>query len=391
LINNDGLQDMASDRRNVVFVINSLVAGGAERALMQLLACMRDELADFATHLVLLDREEELLQVPPWVQKHVLDVRYNLATSVLMLTRLQRQLGPIVTLSFLNRANCANVWAAQMLGYPCIISQRGHTTTNLGAGFRAAVNRETIRLTYRRADQVIAVSEGVKDDLTANYGVPDGKVRVIYNPIDTDWICRQAAAAPSIALPEHYVLGIGRLVPGKNFRLLIEAYRASGIGEKLVIMGDGPERSDLEKLISRLGLDEQVLLTGYVDNPYPVIKAASAFVSSSNSEGFPNALVEAMALGCPVVATDCEVGPMEILAARMGPPCKNVTLAEHGILVPTHSIELLAEGIRAACQADLRERYSRRGPARANDFSVSNAVRQYWAALARYVEKRAAA
>jgi N-acetylgalactosamine-N,N'-diacetylbacillosaminyl-diphospho-undecaprenol 4-alpha-N-acetylgalactosaminyltransferase len=98
---------------------------------------------------------------------------------------------------------------------------------------------------------VIAVSEGVKDELIANFGVREAKVRVIYNPIDTARICERASEAPSIKLPKPYILAMGRLVPNKNFRLLIESYWSSGIGENLVILGEGSERGELETLISK--------------------------------------------------------------------------------------------------------------------------------------------
>src|ERR1700716_4345090 len=307
---------MCSSPRNIVFVINSLTAGGAERALVDLLTYLEDHLRGYTVHLVLLDVEEQRHAVPAYVRKHILNAKFNFFWSTVLLARLLRELAPAVTLSFLNRSNCANVISSKILRYPCIISERVHTTSHFGTGVSAAINKAIVRLTYRLADQVIAVSEGVKDELIANFGVREAKVRVIYNPIDTARICERASEAPSIKLPKPYILAMGRLVPNKNFRLLIESYWSSGIGENLVILGEGSERGELETLISKLGLGERVVLPGYVQNPYPVVKAARLFVSSSNAEGFPNALIEAMALGCPVVATDCDTGPMEILAGN---------------------------------------------------------------------------
>jgi glycosyltransferase involved in cell wall biosynthesis len=296
-----------------------------------------------------------------------------------------RKLAPIVTMSFLNRSNCANIIAAQHLGYPCIISERIHTSGHFGAGPKAAINKAIVRITYRLADQVLVVSEGVKDDLIANFGVSEGRVRVIHNPIDPEWIRRQSLETSAIISREPYILGIGRLAPNKNFRLLIEAYRASGVSERLVILGDGSERAALERLVARLGLDGRVILAGYVQNPYPIIKAARLFVSSSNAEGFPNALIEAMSLGCPVVATDCDTGPMEILAGRMNGRCRDVMLVRYGILVPTNSTECLADAIQIACRADMRAIYSQRGKQRASDFGVHNSVKQYWSTIEPYI------
>ena len=372
---------MRSDPRSIVFVVNSLTAGGAEHALVDLLADLEDHLRDHTVHLVLLDTEEELHAVPPWVQKHVLNANFNFFWSTVLLARILRELAPGVTVSFLNRSNCANVISSKLLKYPCIISERTHPTSRFGAGLGAVITKAIMRLTYPHADQVIAVSEGVKHDLMTNFGVHGAKIRVIYNPIDTDRICERALDAPGTSVPEPYIISAGRLVPSKNFPLLIESYRSSSISENLVILGEGEERRKLERLVSTLGLDGRVILPGHMQNPYPIMRAARLFVSSSNLEGFPNALIEAMALGCPVVTTDCETGPMEILTGKMRAPCTAVTLAEYGILVPVNSADLLAQAIRIGCRESFRSRYSQRSKERARDFGIRTSIEQYWSVI----------
>jgi N-acetylgalactosamine-N,N'-diacetylbacillosaminyl-diphospho-undecaprenol 4-alpha-N-acetylgalactosaminyltransferase len=375
---------MRSAPRNIVFVINSLTAGGAEHALVDLLTYLEDHLRGYAVHLVLLDVEEQLHAVPRWVQKHVLNAEFNFFWSTVLLARLLRELAPAVTLSFLNRSNCANVISSKILKYPSIISERTHTTTRFGTGVRALITKAIMRLTYPLADQVIVVSEGVREDLMANFGVHESKLRVIYNPINTDRICENALETPSIRVTEPYIVSAGRLVPSKNFRLLIESYHASGISENLAILGEGEERRELERLTSNLGLGGRVILPGHMQNPFPIIGAAHLFVSSSNLEGFPNALIEAMALGCPVVATDCDTGPMEILTKKKRDRCTEVTLAEYGILVPVNSADLLAEAIRIGCRESVRTVYSQRSKERARDFGIRNSIDKYWSAIAPY-------
>src|SRR5262249_3018636 len=191
-----------------------------------------------------------------------------------------------------------------------------------------------------------------------------------------------ALEAPGTRVPHPYIVSSGRLVLSKNFRLLIESYCSSSVAESLVIVGEGEERPELERLISRLGLSGRVILPGHVQNPYPIIGAARLFVSSSNLDGFPNALIEAMTLDCPVVPTEWDTGRMEMLTGTMGPRCTGVTLAEYGILVPVNSVELLAEAIRIGCRGSVRATYSERSRQRAQDFGIRSAIDQYWSIIA---------
>jgi hypothetical protein len=128
---------MRSASQSIVFIINSLTAGGAERVLVDVLAYLEDRLRGYAVHLVLLDVEEELHAVPPWVQKHVLNANFSFFWSTISLTRLLRGLAPAVTVSFLNRSNCANVISSKILKYPCIVSERIYPTGYFGAGLGA--------------------------------------------------------------------------------------------------------------------------------------------------------------------------------------------------------------------------------------------------------------
>lgn len=370
---------------HIVFVINSLVGGGAERALVNIIGGLRTALRNCRTTLVLLDRLPEAYQPPAFVEKVVLDNRENFASSLFGLTRALSQLKPDVVVSFLSRANCANVFASEILGYPAIISERVHTTNHFGAGRSAALQKAIIRLFYRRADQIVAVSSGVERDLVDNFGVARERVTVIHNPIDIarlDGLSRSEMQPPC---PPPYVVAIGRLTPNKNFAMTLRGYAASTEKAPLVILGEGSERPALEALIAELGLTGRVFMPGYVANPFPVLARAKYLVSSSNAEGFPNGIVEAMALGRPVISTDCEAGPADILSPDCVPAKDEVTRAAHGLLVPVERPDLLAGAMNLFQDEILRSDYAARTRSRVESYSPERICQQYWQVIAAHL------
>jgi len=240
-----------------------------------------------------------------------------------------------------------------------------------------------VRWTYPKAEKIIAVSPGVADDLVDAFGVPKQKIVVIANPIDAESI-QQAATAAGPAAPggEPFVAAMGRLVPNKNFALLIEAFARAKIGGRLVILGEGGERESLVKLIRERGLEGSVDLPGFSSNPFPVLRDARFFVLPSNAEGFPNALLEAMSVGLPVISTNCLSGPSEVLAdmAREAVP-QPIHFAEHGIIVSTNAPDAMAEAMQALTDQKRRDHYAQKAQARAMAYSVTRAKDNYWTVL----------
>src|SRR5262249_54469789 len=144
-----------------------------------------------------------------------------------------------------------------------------------------------------------------------------------------------AAGSPPV------VLGVGRLALQKDFSTLIKAFAhvRSRAPARLLILGDGEKRVELEVLVKELGLTADVCLLGYVDNPFAYMRRCAAFVLSSEYEGLPNSLIEAMACGAPVISTDCPCGPAEILDG-----------GRYGLLVPVGDVEAMAAAISATLQ-----------------------------------------
>jgi glycosyltransferase involved in cell wall biosynthesis len=205
-----------------------------------------------------------------------------------------------------------------------------------------------IRRTYPRIDHIVAVSAGVAEDTVRIARLPRERISVIRNPVITPDLERLAAEPcphPWLAPGQPpVILGAGRLQRQKDFPTLIRAFARLQRGRdcRLAILGEGGSRPKLEALIGQLGLSDRVALLGFQDNPYPYLARARLFVLSSAWEGSPNVLTEAMALGTPVVSTDCPSGPFELLdGGRFGP------------LVPVGDVEALAAAMQRTLEQGL--------------------------------------
>lgn len=368
-------------RRKVLFVINSLSGGGAERTIATLIRYSEERLDRTEIVLALLDEEEVAYELPPWLRVLRLDCGGSLLRSLLRLRRLVAAERPTVTLSFLTRANVANCIAAFGRAIPWIISERVDTAAHLGTGLGARASRALVRLTYPRASRVIAVSDGVAEGLSTGFGVPPARMEVIANPVDVRRIQARAAEPPEVEVQAPYIMGVGRLVPNKNFALLIEAFAKSGFAGNLLIVGEGPLRAELERLAADLGVADRVKMPGFVANPHALLKRALFYASPSNAEGFPNALVEAMAAGAPALSTNCRSGPAEVLANKRREEVDGVAVVEAGVLTPVGDVEGMVEGFQIMQSSHLRARLTKQALERVEGYSVERAVGRYWAVI----------
>jgi glycosyltransferase involved in cell wall biosynthesis len=298
--------------------------------------------------------------------------------AVPRLGRILRDLAPRVVMSFLARANIANVLAksASGLSYRTVLCERNY---NIAQYRRDAIGQlflVLMRATYRRADLIVANSHGLAASLRRDFGVLDARIRVIYNPFDLNRIEEMAAAGGTVgetggSLP--VIICVGRLERHKNQAMLLRAFAVVGqtVPCRLQLVGDGPMLRSLVALASSLGVSDGVEFTGWVDNPFPLLRRAAVSVLASDFEGFPSALVEAMACGCPVVTTDCPSGPREI---TLDGAC--------GLLVPVRDEAALTAALRhvltdTAFAAEL----GARGAARARDFDIDRVLEDFRAVM----------
>lgn len=211
------------------------------------------------------------------------------------------------------------------------------------------------QLSYPRADRVVSVSKDAGEDITSWLGLSESQVRAVYNPTYSERVVETATASidhPWFEADQPLLVSVGRFSDQKDFETLLEAVARirEEIPVRLVLVGDGDNRSKLERLTRDLGIQESVSFVGYQQNPYPYIAGADLFVFSSHYEGLPNSLIEAIAVGTPAVATDSPSGPREILLNGEG-----------GYLVEMQDAEAMASAIEEALTnpEDAEERVER--------------------------------
>jgi glycosyltransferase involved in cell wall biosynthesis len=377
--------------------IRSLKAGGAERSTVNLAGAL--DARGYKVDLVLGRAEGPFLaDVPSSIR--VVDLAARSAISVLRiaarrprdflalapvlldnpprtfgaipaLARYLREELPAAMLSALDHGNVAAVIARDLAGVDTrlTLSQRNHLTSDLAAAQETRVTKlaPLIRRFYPRADAIVAVSDGVADDLASVAHIPREKIHAIYNAVTTPELYAQAEAPLDhpwfVAGGKPVILAVGKLKAQKDFPTLLRAFAMlrQERDARLVILGDGPEREALAALGVELGVAGDFDMPGFAPNPFAYMARADLFVLSSAFEGLPGVLIQALACGCPVVSTDCPSGPREILEGGV-----------YGALTPVGDVAAL-KGAMAATLASPPDRKAlrRRGawfsPERAAD------------------------
>ncbi len=284
---------------------------------------------------------------------------------------------PDALLSAKTHANLVAIWAGKISGgrTRVVISERSTMSTVIknARKWRWRFAQPLLRKVYPQANLIVTVSRGVAEDISSYIGVGQDRMTTIYNPMLTEHIKTQSLLPVSHPWLNNEVipiiLGVGRLVPAKDFSTLLKAFallRAQRPA-RLVILGEGRERAMLEKLGMELGIASDLSLPGFTDNPYAFMSKATIFVLSSILEGLPNALIEALACGCPVVSTNCRSGPQEILDN-----------GAFGRLVPVRDDKALAEAILQTME---HPQGADRLQARAAEFDINTIAKHYLQAL----------
>jgi len=236
-----------------------------------------------------------------------------------------------------------------------------------------------------KIEAIVTVCKDLEKLVRASWDISSDKIITIYHPIVGEEIFEYSQPEPSEYKNLHdsiKVVMVARLSTGsKDFQTLLRAFSLLTKKEKkakLFLVGDGPGKDKIVQWIEDLNLKESVFLLGARPNPYPYIRYADVFTFASKFEGLGVVIVEAMALGCPVVATDCPVGPRELIGDN-----------ENGILVPMKDPEKMAEAmIRIMEDEELRIRIVENGKRKAQEFSISTSVRKYEELFKKLLERR---
>lgn len=357
--------------KRLAFFLPTLHGGGAEKVVINLLKGMLGK--DIYLDLVVATTEGPYLnQIPKKVRVINLETG-RVLKALIPLCKYLRENKPCTLISHMSHGNVIAVLARILAREKTRLVLVEHNTLSADKSklIRAKFIPILMRLLYPYADAIVGVSQATARDLESQLGLAQGTVKTIYNPVVDSQLTFQAnqslnhpwfeKGAPPV------FLAVGRLTQQKDFATLIQAFailRRKKVA-RLMILGEGELRAELEHMIQRLNLNKDVVMPGFVDNPYKYMKNASAFVMSSRWEGLGNVLIEGMACGCPIVSTDCPHGPKEILAG-----------GKYGILVPVEDVYTLSYAMLKILETPVRQELLIN---RANYFSVKQAVCKYLA------------
>jgi len=305
---------------NILLVIDSMGIGGAEKVTLTLAQGFINE--DYKVDLIICDNSIGF-DIPSNVTLHILDFKKSFMNYTRYSKKLHKMIDNIkkqnnhdfdLILVHLQKATRL----MRNYNHPNILhtihSNFTQSALKNNKPIKNFFRKRKLQKIYNKLD-IITVSDGIKDDLLHILQIQPKSIRTIYNPIDIDKI--KFLSNHSNKLIERntpYIVHVGRFAKVKRHDILIQAFKNANIDTKLVLVGDGEEKENILTLIKKLNIEDKVILTGFLKNPYPIIKNAKILVLSSEYEGFGNVLVESLILNTMIISTNCKSGPSEIMA-----------------------------------------------------------------------------
>jgi glycosyltransferase involved in cell wall biosynthesis len=367
----------AQEKMKLLFVCGSLAGGGAEKILTYLINYL--DKSRYEVRLLLLERQlDYLAEIDPAVKIDCLNKasRWDFFKLIRGVGRALKEYQPRAVISLLNHVNVITMLGKLYSGSPAkaILCEHSYLHNFFPYVRWGWLKKILMKFSLGRADYVVAVSANIKHCLETEFRIRHDRIRVIYNPIPVAAIVeksRAEVAHPFFQDPRYkVVIAAGRLVGLKRFDRLLRAFARARreFGDlRLIILGKGELDGELRALAHELEIEAVTAFAGFQENPYAWMAKAHLFALTSDREGFPNVLIEAMACGTPVVSVDCMSGPSEI-----------VTDGVNGFLVPENDEAKLASAIlRVVREPDLAGRFTAAGKAFATQFTTERILPQY--------------
>jgi len=340
----------------MIFLIDRIEGGGAEKILLRIAARYKERTNKDVTIIINYPSSDPLVGwaigvgidviFPNILERGgVLGKIWNLWLYLLLIFRKAGQDSDDLMLSFLERSNVVNILVSVILGKRALVSVRNNLITQYErrSWLEKHVALLGIRLVYRWAHKVIALSDSINRQLVGEFGLDHKKVHTIFNPYPVDRF-RQLALEPlkserinNFISGNYVIVSVGRLAQQKGQWHLLNIMPALvkyNRKIKLLILGDGPYLGVFTKFIEDNALADNILICQNVENPYSIIARSKVFVFPSLWEGFGNALMEALILNIPVVATDCPYGPKEMLGLDFDRVITRPLRVPQGFIVP---------------------------------------------------------
>lgn len=387
-------------RRRILLLLPNLSGGGAERTAVTLLQGIDRHEFDIRLGLLkaegpyLKEVDPEDLELPVvknpdgWLHKapgdsinaatfsRLIPRLIRLPLSIFQLSELIKRVKPDVLVSFMTAFNVMTGLALKLSGQTqtyWIAREGNNIETVINNTFSSRFMRSVVKGMSRRAhvaaDCSLAISNGLAASMIKHLRLPPAGVRVIYNPCNLQRIEQQSHRANDAARYGRYIIAVGRLEKQKGFEILLNAFARdiAPTGVQIVILGEGTHRPALEKLAIELQISNQVHLPRFVENPWSYIARAELFVLPSLWEGFGHVVIEAMACRVPVIVTDCDFGPSEIVQHE-----------ETGLVVPSGNAAALSRAMLSLLNdPDRAARLAANGFRRARDFERTKILKAY--------------
>ncbi|ADU31892.1 glycosyltransferase [Evansella cellulosilytica] len=361
------------EKKNVLFFIYQMGGGGAARTLLNIINNLDRE--KFAPKLVTLNfdgsYEHELKSDVEFIKLRTT----RLSRSIFSLSKIIKEKDIDIVFSTIPRVNTIAILATRLSfsKAKCVVRE----ADNLGGTFKEDLQLRGFGMMYKLSNQVVSLSEGVKENLVSKYKVKPSHIEVIYNPVDIQHINHKIVTGkvdsqfqPIFETGDKVIITAGRLVEQKDQTTLLKAFAKVNeeISSQLVILGEGPLKDSLISEAKQLNIENRIHFIGFQSNPYIYFKHADVFVLSSIHEGFSHVIAEALATKTPVVSTNCKSGPSEVLNG-----------GEFGYLCPVGSVEEMKAYILKVLKKEKDEvnQMIEHGYRRAHDFDAKKIVKQY--------------